>query len=389
MSYRVFDSIVHGICEFPADIEPFFAHKYFERLANIAQLGTLKFVHRTARHSRKEHSIGVAHLAQHAARALGATDREQFLVTLAGAFHDVGHGPFSHTFDSLVKQSSVADVKKPHRLTHEERGQQIFRAVATDLRERKLCDLSDGEIDLVAWFINPAATKKARATQLAQLPTFLVGLDQIVNNTVCFLDVDKLDYILRDSIHLGFDTAQSVDPADILAMLSRSKVIDDQWTFDAQDAQLITMLVCTRSLLFSKYYLSPKVMSVELHMLKILAAIDTTQPMIHAAHFETPQDMHEFCALSDDSIIATLLNNADLIEQRDEFAAMLKGRGFAHKGLSHFQRETAISVPAHQLSDKSAPQNMLGKIVYHRDGEVVQANKCVVYDVFDVGGPSH
>lgn len=382
MPFVVLDDLVHGLCEFPAELEPFMNHRYVTRLKDISQLGTLRFIHRHAKHSRFEHSIGVAYLAYHAAEAIGATAREQFLVTLAGAFHDIGHGAFSHTFDVLMKQSD-SKTSNPYA-AHEARSQRLFECVAHDLRDEKLSDLTDGEIDLVKYFINPTTTKSKREKLLMNLPTFMPGLDQIVNNYACQLDVDKLDYILRDSRYLRAVPDDSLESADILAILRRSKVIDGQWTFDAIDAHTIHSIVYTRALLYSNYYLNPKVMAADLQMLKILAAADSLLHMTDLATFETTDDIEKYCELTDAHVIKLLANSTKLNQEFSALTALLKGKTFVFRGTRHADCEMTnmIAVQNKFLIDKSAPPNMLPKISFHKDGVEVQAQKCETYNTF-------
>ena len=81
----------------------------YQRLADIKQLGGSVYVYPSANHTRKEHSIGVAHLAGVAATHLRACqpelcidDEDILCVKLAGLVHDIGHGPFSHMFEEFI-----------------------------------------------------------------------------------------------------------------------------------------------------------------------------------------------------------------------------------------------------------------------------------------------
>ena len=80
----------------------------FHRLDGIRQLGGCGYVYPSATHTRREHSIGVAHIATLVARRLQAqrpdlVDEDDILcIQLAGLLHDLGHGPFSHTFEDYA-----------------------------------------------------------------------------------------------------------------------------------------------------------------------------------------------------------------------------------------------------------------------------------------------
>ena len=96
-----------------------------QRLHNLRQLGTSFHVYMNCNHTRFEHSVGVAHLAGHLCSKirerqpqLPCTDKDVLCVRLAGLLHDIGHGPFSHTYERFVTKSlpehlqSLADQKK-------------------------------------------------------------------------------------------------------------------------------------------------------------------------------------------------------------------------------------------------------------------------------------
>ena len=79
--------------------------KEFQRLRNIKQLSTASFTFPGAEHTRFSHSIGVYHLAktigQHLESHPDWTVEKTYLASIAGLLHDIGHGAFSHTFETL------------------------------------------------------------------------------------------------------------------------------------------------------------------------------------------------------------------------------------------------------------------------------------------------
>lgn len=82
----------------------------FQRLREVKQLARADFVFINCNHTRFEHSIGVSHLAERLARriqeqqpVLGTTAKDVLCVKLAGLLHDIGHGPFSHVYETFVK----------------------------------------------------------------------------------------------------------------------------------------------------------------------------------------------------------------------------------------------------------------------------------------------
>ncbi|XP_070560339.1 deoxynucleoside triphosphate triphosphohydrolase SAMHD1-like [Ptychodera flava] len=105
---KVFQDPIHGTIELNHVYMKIIDTPEFQRLRNVKQLGTVNFVYAGAVHTRFEHSIGTCYLALRLIRYLkerqknlGITDEEELCVGLAALCHDLGHGPFSHMFDSL------------------------------------------------------------------------------------------------------------------------------------------------------------------------------------------------------------------------------------------------------------------------------------------------
>jgi hypothetical protein len=120
-SFRTTTDPIHGVMKIPLYCYEFIDTPQFQRLRYLKQLGTTSFVFQVAplcwwlsvlkgfqgaTHTRYEHSLGVAYLAnmvismiQKEQPELNITDREVRLVTVAGLCHDLGHGPFSHAFE--------------------------------------------------------------------------------------------------------------------------------------------------------------------------------------------------------------------------------------------------------------------------------------------------
>ncbi len=101
---------IHSGLHLPSNVMRFVDTPYFQRLRYLKQLGCTYFVYPGAQHTRLEHSLGVAYMAfQWASRVQNnfsneadVEPRDVHLLMLAGALHDVGHGPFSHMFEELL-----------------------------------------------------------------------------------------------------------------------------------------------------------------------------------------------------------------------------------------------------------------------------------------------
>src|SRR5207249_2005133 len=81
----------------------------FQRLRRLKQLALASLVYPGATHTRFEHSLGAFHIAGRLAEALDLPENERRLVRLAALLHDIGHGPFSHVTEPILKKHSAKD----------------------------------------------------------------------------------------------------------------------------------------------------------------------------------------------------------------------------------------------------------------------------------------
>lgn len=169
---------LYGSIYLPKLLMQFVDTPIFQRLRRLRQLGPVHHVYPSMNHTRFEHSIGVAHLAGVVIEHLGLSVdiRTKHLIQLAGLFHDIGHGPFSHLWDDYLTEISH---DQPH---HETRSVRAVTIIKRGL-------ITQGELSYVCGII--------QGTIITDPPC----LGQIINNYVCGVDVDKLDYLCRDAYH--------------------------------------------------------------------------------------------------------------------------------------------------------------------------------------------
>ncbi len=111
----------------------------FRRLHRIKQLAHAHTVYPSAHHTRFEHSLGVMHIAGRMYDEIGTNPDEKITVRLAGMLHDIGHGPFSHLFEHILKKANPGIEK-----IHEEIGQRVIRgncAIDKILHENQKTDI--------------------------------------------------------------------------------------------------------------------------------------------------------------------------------------------------------------------------------------------------------
>jgi HD superfamily phosphohydrolase len=173
----------------------------FRRLSTISQLGVVSFVYPAANHNRFEHSLGVYRMSLLFLRRLAYQTRftetvsvhEATLLLLAALLHDIGHWPFCHPIEDLGLNAIPS---------HEDFGSEYIRSenIANCLREDWNVE-PDEVIDLIQ--------KRHDSKAGSILASILSGP----------IDIDKMDYLYRDSLHAGVPYGQNFDSARLIQSL--------------------------------------------------------------------------------------------------------------------------------------------------------------------------
>jgi HD superfamily phosphohydrolase len=207
----------------------------FRRLAQISQLGLVSLVYPAANHSRQEHSLGVYQVAiefltrlaadERFAATIGPLDAERFLV--AALLHDVGHWPFGHPIEDL-RLANVPD--------HELLAQRFITEgeIAAAIREDWSLDPAD-VADLIAGRCNDIEARL--------LSSLLSGP----------FDVDKVDYLMRDSLHAGVPYGRNFDRGRLIGSLCLNETGDGLAITD-KGKTAAEMMVFARYVMFSEVY---------------------------------------------------------------------------------------------------------------------------------------
>jgi len=252
---QIYDPI-HGFINITQIMRQIIDTPEFQRLRYLKQLGAVQFVYPSATHTRFEHSIGVSHLAYTMANHLfgdmtitGTKYPIAELTRIAGLIHDIGHGPFSHLYDTQVRHYDEPE--------HEERGCNIFREMITKYN----IPLNEIEIQIIIDMIDPPRSK-------IQDPIY-----QVVANKVNQIDVDKIDYIQRDCFHIGLKFGG--EWSRLLTMCEVTQINNDgvkQITWPKKLEYEILQLFSTRYRLHKQVYNHHTVKAYEYCIVKILKA---------------------------------------------------------------------------------------------------------------------
>ena len=266
----------------------------FQRLRNIKQMGACNFVFPGALGTRFEHSIGVYYLTQRMLTAICKNTPHlqnyktndtlvgcMHFIRLAALIHDIGHGPFSHLWDELCK-------KNGNHEEHEYRGIEIFKY----MNDKYNLGYEHDDIEFMRELLNPDMTKYQH-----KHPNF--WMFQIVANKESGLDVDKIDYLIRDSCVVGID----INKEDIYRLIDSARIEDNVIMFPYKPfyCKTIFNLFETRFKLHKTLYQHPTVRGIELQIMDAL--YENKKEMTGVlTEGEFPNHIEYFCSL-DDSII--------------------------------------------------------------------------------------
>lgn len=215
-SYKVFNDSIHGHIEVHPLCVKIIDTPQFQRLRNIKQLGACYYVFPGASHNRFEHCIGTCHLAGKLVRSLqkrqpelGITDEDVLCIKIAGLCHDLGHGPFSHMFDSLFIPFARPDTNWKHEdasvnmFDHMMKVNNLFPS----FREY---NLSEKDLIFIKELIAGTAlvdTSNSQEWPFKGREPEKRYLYEIVANKRTGIDVDKFDYFSRDCHNLGISNS--------------------------------------------------------------------------------------------------------------------------------------------------------------------------------------
>ncbi len=227
---------VYGFIAIPDDlIFDIIQHPYFQRLRRISQLGLTNLVYPGALHTRFHHALGAMHLMTIAIATIRRkgheiTPEEERGVLIAILLHDIGHGPFSHTLEYDIV----------NKVSHEDISSFFIERISIAF---------DGKLDLALLIFKNNYHKKF--------------LYQLVSSQ---LDMDRLDYLNRDSFYTGVSEGK-IGSDRIIEMLN---VHEGNLVLEEKGIYSIEKFIVARRLMYWQVYLHKTVTASELMLIKIM-----------------------------------------------------------------------------------------------------------------------
>jgi HD superfamily phosphohydrolase len=233
---KIFNDPIYGFISIPNElIYDLIQHPYFQRLRRISQMGLSYLVYPGANHTRLHHALGCMHLMQKAVETLrfkgvAISNEEECALLIAILLHDIGHGPFSHA----MEKSIVEDVN------HE--------AISL-LFMNQLNEEFDGRLSLAIQVFKGDYHRK-----------FML---QLISSQ---LDMDRMDYLKRDSFYTGVAEG-NVNSERLIQMMN---VVDDVLVIEEKGIYSVEKFLLSRRLMYWQAYLHKTSLVAELILMKVL-----------------------------------------------------------------------------------------------------------------------
>lgn len=338
---KILNDPIYGFITIPNPfIYDLVQHPYFQRLRRISQMGLSYLVYPGAHHTRFHHALGCMHIMQKAIEVLRfkgilISDEEENALLIAILLHDIGHGPFSHAMEHSIVEN----------VNHE--------AISL-LFMNKLNEEFDGKLSLAIQIFKGEYHRK-----------FML---QLISSQ---LDMDRMDYLKRDSFYSG--VAEGNISSDRLIQMMT--VVDDRLVIEEKGIYSVEKFLMARRLMYWQVYFHKTSLVAELILTKVLKrakeltqkgiVLPCSEPLlffmqnkVELSTFDN-DTLDKFAQLDDFDVISALkswLNNDDfilsslskMIINRDLLKIKLNNEKFSKEilevSIAAFSKENNISI---------------------------------------------
>ncbi|WP_062054789.1 HD domain-containing protein [Aquimarina longa] len=233
---KILNDPIYGFITIPNElIFDLIEHKYFQRLRRISQMGLSYLVYPGAHHTRFHHALGCMHLMQKAVRVLrfkgvDISEEEEEALYVAILLHDIGHGPFSHAMEhSIVNE-----------INHESISLMFMEKINKEF--------------------NGSLTLAIRIFKGEYHRNFL---HQLISSQ---LDMDRLDYLKRDSFYTGVSEG-NINSERLITMLT---IVNDELMVEEKGIYSVEKFLLARRLMYWQVYLHKTSLVAENLLIRVL-----------------------------------------------------------------------------------------------------------------------
>ncbi|SEK54853.1 hypothetical protein SAMN04487910_0790 [Aquimarina amphilecti] len=337
---KILNDPIYGFITIPNElIFDLIEHKYFQRLRRISQMGLSYLVYPGAHHTRFHHALGCMHLMQNAVRVLrfkgvSISPEEEDALCIAILLHDIGHGPFSHAME--------------HSIVNEVNHEAISLMFMEEINKE-----FNGSLTL--------------AIQIFKGEYHRQFLHQLISGQ---LDMDRLDYLKRDSFYTGVAEG-NINSERLITMLN---VVEDELVVEEKGIYSVEKFLLARRLMYWQVYLHKTSIVAESLLIRVLKRakelvdqgkrLNASKPLlfflenkITADNF-TKEVLETFSKLDDYDIVSAmkewttsedfvLRNLCNMIIDRDLLRIKIKKKTFnpekINKRIDDFRAKSKIS----------------------------------------------
>ncbi len=233
---KIFNDPIYGFITIPNELVfRIIAHPYFQRLRRISQMGMSYLVYPGAHHTRFHHALGGLHLMQKAVdmlriKGVEITKEEEEGLYIAILMHDIGHGPFSHAMEHSIVEG----------VSHEHISLLIMEEMNKEFNQSLTLGIEIFKGTYPRKFMN-----------------------QLVSSQ---LDMDRLDYLKRDSFYTGVPEG-NINSERIITMLN---VVDGQLVVEEKGIYSVEKFLVARRLMYWQVYLHKTGVAAEQLLIRVL-----------------------------------------------------------------------------------------------------------------------
>jgi HD superfamily phosphohydrolase len=259
--HKIVRDPIHGDIKITGCLIDLLETPEMQRLHNIKQLGFAHLVYPGAHHTRFEHSLGSSMIASQIADILALKETEKKLLMCAAQLHDIGHGPFSHTLESILLQRFGVD--------HVDLTEKLILGTYDVLEENEKQFVSTPSVYEV--LEKHQVNKKEIVNIIRGKLTKKAYLSQLLNSTI---DVDQLDYLMRDAYYTGV----SYGMIDLQRLLRTLMIHKGNLTVMRKGVNVVENILMARALMYSSVYFHKTVRIPELMLSRALEEIPDAEP---------------------------------------------------------------------------------------------------------------
>ena len=233
---KILNDPIYGFIRIPNSlIFDIIEHPSFQRLRRVSQMGFSNLVYPGANHTRFHHALGCLHLMQKAinvlrVKGINISKEDENALCIAILLHDIGHGPFSHALEHSIVTG----------ITHEEISLKYMKQLNKEF---------EGKLDL--------------AIEIFTGKYHRLFLQQLISSQ---LDIDRLDYLKRDSFYTGVAEG-NISSDRLIAMMN---VVDDELVIEKKGIYSVEKFLIARRLMYWQVYLHKTSLGAEYMLVKVL-----------------------------------------------------------------------------------------------------------------------